>query len=202
MKINPGEGTQISRCRQVSGDEVERAVNTQLASFIADPVMRWMWPEAHDFITHFPALVEGFGGGAFANDVADVSEDFSGGALWLPPGVLPDGPALERLINETVKEPARSEILSVLEQMDESHPKAEHWHLAFIGVDAAHQGNGVGAALMRHRLAVIDDHKVHAYLESSNPRNLPFYQRHGFEIIREIQVGGSPPVIPMLRTPR
>jgi len=27
-------------------------------------------------------------GGAFANDVADVSEDFSGGALWLPPGVL------------------------------------------------------------------------------------------------------------------
>lgn len=200
--MNPGERLRTPRCRQVTSDEIARAVNTQLAAFVADPIMRWMWPEAHDFVTHFPALVHGFGGGAFANDVADVSDDFSGGALWLPPGVLPDGPALERLISETVREPARSEVRSVLEQMGDSHPEEKHWHLAFIGVDSAHQGNGVGAALMRHRLAEIDKQGLHAYLESSNPRNVPFYQRHGFEVIREIQVGSSPPVFPMLRTPR
>jgi ribosomal protein S18 acetylase RimI-like enzyme len=200
--MNPGEGMRAPRCRQVTSDEIARAVHTQLAAFVADPIMRWMWPEAHDFVTHFPALVHGFGGGAFANDVADVSDDFSGGALWLPPGVLPDGPALDKLISETVREPARSEVLSVLEQMGDSHPEEKHWHLAFIGVDSAHQGNGVGAALMRHRLAEIDKQGLHAYLESSNPRNVPFYQRHGFEVIREIQVGSSPPVFPMLRPPR
>jgi GNAT superfamily N-acetyltransferase len=202
MKINTDVGTRRSRCRLVEAEEVPRAVNIQLAAFVADPIMRWMWPEAHDFVTNFPRLVHGFGGGAFANDAADVNEEFSGGALWLPPGVSPDGKALEKLFKETIAEPTRSEILSVLEQMDESHPKEEHWHLAVIGVDAAHQGKGVGADLMQHRLATLDAMGVHAYLESSNPRNVPFYQRHGFEIVREIQVGGSPPVFPMLRTPR
>ena len=28
-----------------------------------------------------------------------------------------------------------------------------------------------------------------AYLESSNPRNIPLYERHGFEALGEIQVG-------------
>jgi len=161
-----------------------------------------MWPDAHEYVSHFPRFVHGFGGGAFENDGADVSADFLGGTLWLRPGVSPDGDTLDAVIDETIAEPVRSELRSILEQMDESHPKETHWHLAFIGVDAAHQGKGVGADLMTHRLAEIDEQGLHAYLESSNPRNVPFYQRYGFEIIREIQVGGSPPVIPMLRTPR
>jgi ribosomal protein S18 acetylase RimI-like enzyme len=191
-----------TQCRPLARDEVARAVSVQLAAFIADPVMRWLWPEAHQYVSHFPRLVHGFGGGAFDNDGADVIEGFLGGTLWLAPGVHPDEDALDRLMKETVAEPTRSECLAVLEQMTECHPKETHWHLAFIGVDAAHQGKGVGADLMRHRLAQIDATRLHAYLESSNPRNVHFYQRHGFEIIREIRVGGSPPVIPMVRRPR
>jgi hypothetical protein len=41
-----------------------------------------------------------------------------------------------------------------------------------------------------------------AYLESSNPRNIPLYQRHGFEAMGEIQVGAAPVVTPMIREPR
>jgi hypothetical protein len=41
-----------------------------------------------------------------------------------------------------------------------------------------------------------------AYLESSNPRNISLYERHGFEIIGLIQAGGSPTLTPMLRRPR
>jgi GNAT superfamily N-acetyltransferase len=192
----------ILQARQVRTEEIPRAVSLQLAAFIMDPIMRWMWPEAHEYMTHFPRLVHGFGGGAFRNESADVSDDFLGGALWLPPGVSPDEEALEKLMSEAVPEPARSEVRSVLEQMGESHPKEEHWHLAFIGVDAAHQGKGIGADLMQYRLAKIDTQGLHAYLESTNHRNIHFYQRHGFEVLREIQVGGSPPVFPMLRAPR
>jgi hypothetical protein len=43
---------------------------------------------------------------------------------------------------------------------------------------------------------------VPAYLESSNPRNLSFYRRHGFEPLGAIQVGSSPTLVPMLRQPR
>lgn len=40
---------------------------------------------------------------------------------------------------------------------------------------------------------------IPGYLESSNPANIPFYQRHGYEIIGEIQVGSSPVLTPMWR---
>jgi ribosomal protein S18 acetylase RimI-like enzyme len=112
--------------------------------------------------------------------------------------VGPDGDALEALVRDTVPEPARSEVRSILEQMDEAHPYEPHWHLAFIGVDPVWHGRGIGAALLRHALERIDEKGLPAYLESSNPRNVPLYQRHGFAVIREIRVGDSPPVIPML----
>jgi ribosomal protein S18 acetylase RimI-like enzyme len=105
-------------------------------------------------------------------------------------------------MNETVREPARSECVSILEQMSAAHPKEAHWHLAFIGVDPAYQGRGIGAALLRHTLARVDEERLHAYLESSNPANVPLYRRHGFEVVREIRVGGSPTVTPMIRAPQ
>jgi len=185
----------------VQHGDVPRAVSLLVTAFSADPVIRWLWQEPRDYLRHFPDLVHGFGGGAFGHGAAHVTSDFVGGTLWLPPGVTPHEEALVRLMQETVPEPARSEAASVLEQMGAAHPEEPHWHLAFIGVDPVHQGKGIGAALLRHTLARIDEQHLHAYLESSNPANVPLYRRHGFEVIREIRVGGSPPLIPMLRPP-
>jgi GNAT superfamily N-acetyltransferase len=69
-------------------------------------------------------------------------------------------------------------------------------------VDPARQGQKLGDKLMAHALARCDSDRLPAYLESSNPRNLSFYQRHGFEILGKIQVGSSPSIVPMLRKPR
>lgn len=71
-----------------------------------------------------------------------------------------------------------------------------------IGVDPAHQGGGIGSALIAEGLKAVDRDGLIAYLESSNPRNIPLYQRHGFEVIGEIQSGSSPTVRPMLRKAR
>lgn len=188
--------------RIVDRAEAPRATSVQMMAFSSDPIMRWMWPEPHEYLRNFPGLVRGFGGRAFEHGAAHITTDFLGGTLWLPPGVGTDDVALEKLVNETVAEPARSEVSSILEQMGEAHPKEPHWHLAFIGVDPAHQGKGIGAALLRYALAQIDEQGLLGYLESSNPANISLYRRHGFEVIREIRVSGSPPVTPMLRVPR
>jgi ribosomal protein S18 acetylase RimI-like enzyme len=90
----------------------------------------------------------------------------------------------------------------IFEQMAGYHPHEPHWYLPLIGVDPAHQAKGIGDALMAYALERCDRDKVPAYLESSNPRNVPFYQRHGFEPIGAIQAGTSPTLVPMLRKPR
>ena len=66
----------------------------------------------------------------------------------------------------------------------------------------AHQGKGLGSALLEHALATCDRHGVVAYLESSNPRNIPLYERHGFAQWGRIPVGSSPTLVPMLRKPK
>lgn len=55
---------------------------------------------------------------------------------------------------------------------------------------------------MRHGLIPCDRDGTLAYLESSNPKNIPLYERHGFELLGTIQAGNSPPIFPMLRKPR
>jgi len=188
--------------RVVEASEAQRAVSTQLVAFDADPVMRWLWPEPHDYVTHFPAFVRGFGGGAFESRTAHATGDFLGGSLWLPPGVAFDVDALVTLLNGSVAEPARSEAFAMLGQITAAHPEEPHWHLAFIGVDPTRRGKGTGAALLRYALARIDEQHLHGYLESSNPANISLYERHGFEVVSEVRVGGSPPIFPMVRAPR
>jgi RimJ/RimL family protein N-acetyltransferase len=55
---------------------------------------------------------------------------------------------------------------------------------------------------MAYALDRCDRDKVPAYLESSNPRNMSLYRRHGFEPIGSIRAGSSPEIVPMVRRPR
>jgi GNAT superfamily N-acetyltransferase len=71
-----------------------------------------------------------------------------------------------------------------------------------LGTDPAAQGQGVGAALLAPILARCDAEGIPAYLESSKDRNVPYYQRFGFEVTGEIQLRGGPKVWPMWRTPQ
>jgi ribosomal protein S18 acetylase RimI-like enzyme len=189
----------LTTVRAVEEAERQRALSIQMLAFIADPVIRWLWPEPDAYLDHFPALLAGFGGRAFDHRTAYVTDDFRGGTLWLPPGVGPDDDALEALAHDRVPEPTRSVLLQIFEQMGASVPPEPHWHLAFVGVDPFWIGNGIGAALLEHTLDRIDEEGSLAYLESTNPRNVTLYQRHGFEVVREIRVGDAPPLIPMLR---
>lgn len=74
--------------------------------------------------------------------------------------------------------------------------------LKWFGVDAALQGRGLGGQLMKACLGVVDASHLPAYLETPNPRNISFYERHGFEVTGEAQAGACPPVVFMLRTSR
>jgi ribosomal protein S18 acetylase RimI-like enzyme len=64
------------------------------------------------------------------------------------------------------------------------------------------QGRGLGSALLEAGLARCDSEGASAYLESSNPKNIPLYERYGFEALGVIEPDDFPPLTPMLRPAR
>ena len=65
------------------------------------------------------------------------------------------------------------------------------------------QGQGKGAAMLKPVLEICDEQGLGAYLESSNPRNLSFYYRLGFEITKDLVLDeGKAQLTCMWRSPR
>jgi ribosomal protein S18 acetylase RimI-like enzyme len=178
------------------------AYATITLGFSADPAARWPWPYPADYLRNMPLLARAFGGRSFALGTADGIDGLAGVALWLPPGVSADEQAMAELIERTAPASMQQDGDAVFAQMARFHPTEPHWYLPLIAVDPARQGQGLGDKLMAHALARCDADGLPAYLESSNPRNLSFYQRHGFTVLGKIQAGSSPTLVPMLRKPR
>jgi ribosomal protein S18 acetylase RimI-like enzyme len=171
-------------------------------AFVADPATRWVWPDPQKYLSHFSSFAKAFGGKAFACESAHYVGNYSGAALWLPPNVHPDVDQLIELLQSSGSDEAKKDGPEVFEKMSSYHPNEPHWYLPLLGVDPLHHGKGLGSALMQHAIVKCDQDNKFAYLESSNPKNIPFYERHGFELLGTIQVNTSPSIFPMLRKPR
>jgi GNAT superfamily N-acetyltransferase len=182
-------------------DHADIAIDTILLAFSADPQLRWLWPDGDTYLANGPKFFEAFGGNAFQSDTAFYTREFSGVALWLPPGVHADEESLLALL-ETAAPPSKLPVvMEVFEQMVYYQPEEPHWHLPLIGVDPAKQGSGYGSQLLQHTLDEIDLRGEIAYLENTNPANTPLYERFGFEMLEVIRVDGAPPLFPMIRHP-
>jgi ribosomal protein S18 acetylase RimI-like enzyme len=190
-----------SAVRKVDRSETEAVLDTLTLAFVADPILRYWWPRPADYMHWYRRLVMAIGERGFDHDAVSVTANFEAAAVWLPPGVEPD-PAAGRVLAGST--PAEKDAIGdqVRVQMERYHPKAPHWYLWMIGVDPAQQGQGFGSALLKHTLSLCDEQGAMAYLESSNPKNVPLYQRHGFEVLGVIEVADVPPMTPMLRPAR
>jgi GNAT superfamily N-acetyltransferase len=184
-----------------TADEKSAVLAILTLAFSTDPATRWTWPDPKTYLEAFPHFATAFGGAAFEKGSAHYIGS-AGAALWLPPGTGPDEAALMDLFERTADAATAADGPKLMQQMASFHPHEPHWYLPLIGTDPAHQSKGVGSALLRHVTDICDRDGVLAYLESSNPRNIPLYQRHGFEIVGRAQSGSSPVITPMLRKPK
>ena len=188
---------------RVANDQDQQAVIGVITlAFATDPMARWAFPDPATYLAVMPQIAAAFGGNGFPHGAAHLIDGGMGAAMWLPPGVTPDDDRLAALTDAHVRKERLPDMVQIVDQMDRYHPAGPCWYLPLIGVDPAHQGRGCGSALLKYALARCDRDGVPAYLESSNPRNVTLYLRHGFEIIGNIQAGSSPTMIPMLRRPR
>lgn len=82
--------------RSATPDEMPHAVAAIVAAFLLDPAARFAWPAARDYLKAMPLAIYEFAGACFGHGTAYISADFCGTALWLPPGVQPNGEGWRR----------------------------------------------------------------------------------------------------------
>jgi ribosomal protein S18 acetylase RimI-like enzyme len=92
--------------------------------------------------------------------------------------------------------------LKLLWVIERLHPVEPHHYVLIIGVRPDAQGQGVGIELMQPMIKSADQTAVNIYLESSNPKNIQFYEKLGFKLLNEIYpLKNGPPMFRMLRAP-
>lgn len=187
------------RVHLATADDVERLVAPVALAFATDAVVRYLLPDSTDFWTMFPKAVRvhaetttGYGG-------CYRTEDDRGAAFWYPPDRHVDGEAIGAVWSGAL-DTRRLEVLGqAFQEMSAYEPEEPHMYLRMIGVDPSLQGRGYGSALIRAALEDTDRQGLRAYLEASSEASRALYERHGFEVVGEVQVGDAPPFWPMLR---
>ena len=194
--------------------DVAALARTLARAFQDDPVFCWLQPDAGRRAAALPGFFATLarhhflaGGGVeiAASGVVGVA-GVGAAAMWDPPGRSLTGPFGQIAMLPALVRTFRGRLgvaRALSDEMKANHPEEPHWYLAMIGSDPGVRGGGFGAALMRSRLDRCDAEAAPAYLESSNPDNIPYYLRFGFEVTGEIAMpGGGPPLVPMWRQPR
>lgn len=193
--------------RRAERGDIPRLSDTLARAFYTDPVMDWVMRTGD---ARLDALRDMFRFGLEAEiryGEATTTEDLMSCALWVPPEQLdePHDP-LDALLEvpRLIHYSGLSRFMRMRSFLDACHdkrPKTPHFYLDTIGVHPDRQGQGYASTLLTHTLTKLDDKGIPAYLESSNPRNNPLYQRHGFQITDEIHLKNGPTLWRMWRKP-
>lgn len=178
--------------RQARPDERMAVADVLAQAFAEDPVVRWIFRD-DDAGKYFRVAARHEHCSPDAADLRLDGDRAVGAALWDPPSFRP--PLIHRLLLVpmllTAMRPSAAGRGSTATRLMQQHrPKQPHWYLAQLG--AIEPGRGHGSALLRHRLPRISGP---AYLESSNIRNVPLYERHGFVVTGEMTLPDDGPTL-------
>ncbi|HZO96074.1 MAG TPA: GNAT family N-acetyltransferase [Gaiellaceae bacterium] len=159
-------------------------------AFQDDPAWGWVFPNARRRAALLPWLFE-LGFEIADADVWTTAGELLGVARWLPPG-RPNvhvGAMLRALVATPLRaREATSRFFAYGRAVDAMRAAAvpePHWYLAGIGVEPSHQRRGIGASLLAPGLEAAAEAGLPCALLTNSERNLSFYRRHGFEVVRE-----------------
>ena len=193
--------------RQAGRDDVAVVADIAARGFTDDPVMGWVFPDPATRQAALRVVFDVVARRYLAKQGLVQLLDRSCTALWERPGpVAADVEAAQEEPSPEVAavfSPEVVERFAVLEAaLAETRPQGRpHWYLGTLSTVPERQSGGLGGRMLAPVLSVCDSEGWPAYLESSNPRNLAFYFRHGFVQTGEIILPEGPSLYPMWREP-
>jgi ribosomal protein S18 acetylase RimI-like enzyme len=176
----------------------EQAVEALTGAFCEDPMYAYVFPDVDERVRSMRWLWSAVLKYGLLYGVTYTIPAVAGVACWLPPGktevtlwrTLRAGLPLAVM---RFRRSAQRRCMDVINYMDGLHKQTmtrPHWYLWVLGVDPAHQGQGIGSSLLRPVLAQADEDGVPCYLETQTEWNVAFYRRRGFEVLGESLVPG------------
>jgi ribosomal protein S18 acetylase RimI-like enzyme len=81
-------------------------------------------------------------------------------------------------------------VLKMLGVWARHDPRERHWHLGPIAVHPHFQGRGIGKRLLRSFLAMVDEQRLPAYLETDVDKNVALYEQFDFKVIAQEEITG------------
>ena len=194
-------------------EEVTSGADVLARAFAEAPRFRFLVPSA----AQRPAKLRWYWGASIRANVlsgrvvhvvrGESSGNVRGVVIWDPPG-HPGHSTLTLVRSGLWAAPLRLGIPAyrrrrslgrLLSALDAPQPC---WYLDAIGVDPSEQGNGLGTALLDFVLEKVDKDALPAFLDTSVPDNLGYYERFGFRVTAESALPNGIPLWGMTRQPR
>lgn len=190
--------------RFLDQERLDRLARMLARVFDQDPHFNWMVRQdgsrEEALYRLFLLLVEALPG---EEGMVQVADDEKAVAIWYPPG---SGPLslwrklafLGAYLPICGWKAFPSRALG-LQMMESRRPSCPHYYLQVIGV--AERNRGHGRKLVEPMLEQCNVRQVSAYLETSNARNLGFYEKMGFRQAGSYSLPSGPRLWRLLHSP-
>lgn len=188
--------------REARPDEHRSVCDVLGRAFADDPVAEYLFPDPATRAARY-ARFASIAIDAFATSAVVVTEPgIRSAAIWQAPVHARLGWArrlglVARFLGLTRTGFGRAARMGEL--MSRHHLRERHWYLAVLGTDPSAQRSGLASAILQPILERSVRERMPCYLESSKAANLPFYAKHGFEVVDELRIPGGPSLWPMVR---
>lgn len=181
-----------------SSIQIKQVASILAESFIDDPSFAFIFGDNSHQAKALNTFFEMFASDAMQRGKIEIAPDEQGACIWYPAEVdifnQPFEEILGKIIDnlsEIAGKEASKRFEHLIEKVGKSEPTQKHCEVFFIGLKPFARNKGIGKSLLKPVLDYADTNQVDCYLVSSNPRNISFYERHGFQKYCPIEISSS-----------
>jgi GNAT superfamily N-acetyltransferase len=165
--------------------------------FEDEPVQKWLFPNKYYRTLASELWFRGMIKEALGCSTVWCLEDYSAVAVWFKPDFYENESGLFwKLLKVVIKLNRRTS--RIKEELDHEltirRPKEPHWYLAAVATEKRNRSQGRGSLVLQPVLSLCDQEHVLAYLETSNPLSIKFYESLGFDVWASFSLHEGPEV--------